>query len=238
VRAFTTSGGTPRWPEIDYIIGNPAFEGVQLLCSQYVGEGDVGFVKAVKCCPFKPSILHNAEYTELVPSIAQASLADGNFSDSDNGFWTTPFGWEGYADDGEQAAAWTWQIQFVSGRLETIRNAANIPPFSFFDPTSWLLAPNVPVPASAYESGIPGFSPPGWGPQRMQWFGEESGQVHLVVPSNTTVCLFARWAQETHNVTSARASGSSPATRSRASASRADTTPRMGGTHERNQNRV
>jgi len=206
VEAFNCSGGTPRWPGVTYVLGNPMEEGAQLLCSQYIGAGLVGFVKMIKACPFKPSILHNASSTELVPAISQATLfTNGNFSDSDNGWWSTPFGWEGYTTNvelgGEPPPSWEWRIQLVQGRLETIRNSANVPPFSFFDPNSWLLAPNVPVPASTYQSGFPGNPPDNWRPQRMQWYGWESGEVHIVVPEDTTVCLFARWSQLPHNVT-------------------------------------
>jgi hypothetical protein len=111
-------------------------------------------------------------------------------------------GWEGYADfetAGGIPPRWQWHIMLMPGTIASVRNAGNVPPFSLGDPSSWLLAPNVPVPASAYQGGFPGSPPPDWGPQRLQWFGMESGEVHIVVPEDTTVLLFARWTQQAYN---------------------------------------
>jgi hypothetical protein len=159
----------------------------------------VGFVKMVKAAPFKPSILHNASVAELVPGDLNVTLPDQNFSDSDNGWWSTPFGWEGYSSNfGEvfTQPVWHWHLQLIPGQLADIRNASNSPPFSLLDPDSWYLVPNIPVPSSAYQSGFPGNAPGDWPAQRMQWTGRaESGEVHIVVPEDTTVALFAQWTQ-------------------------------------------
>jgi hypothetical protein len=201
VRPFCVAGGTPVWPQLVYVSGAPQLAGAQLLCSHYVGEGMVGFVKQIKAAPFKPSILHNAEYTELVPSAVQALLLDGTNPDSDNGWWSTPFGWEGYAErlGGGLVPRWTWHIQLIPGRIDAIRTGLNAPPFSFFDPNSWFLVPQIPVPASAYQSGLPGNAPGDWGPQRLQFTNWEAGEVHIIVPTDTTVALFAMWEQEAYN---------------------------------------
>jgi hypothetical protein len=202
IQPFVASGGTARWSPVAYVSGAPQVAGAQLLCFHHVPEGMVGFVKMITAAPFKPSILHNSQYTELVPSALDATtFSDGNSPDSDNGWWSTPFGWEGYASRfplEPPPPEWRWNIQLIPGRIDEIRSGLNIPPFSFADPLSWYLVPNIPVPSVAYQMGLPGNAPSGWGSQRMQWT-DWLGEVHLIVPSDTTVALFAQWTQEPYN---------------------------------------
>lgn len=196
VKPFLQSGGTPRWlPAGTFVSGDPPTSGFQMLCSQYVGRGQTGFVKLIKAAPYKPSILHNAEYTELVPGgVAPLASAQGNNPDSDNGWWSTPMGWEGYQEEFEGTMPlWVWHLRLISGTVAQFRKTR--PAFSFLDPESWQLIPNLPVPASTYGSGLPGDPPVDWPLQRMQWFGKESGEVHIPIPEDTTVALFAEWRQ-------------------------------------------
>ncbi len=50
------------------------------------------------------------------------------------------------------------------------------------------------MPASVYRNGFPG-SPPGlnWGPQRYQTLPGEPLHTHVIIPEDTTLCLFSRW---------------------------------------------
>ena len=196
VRPWLVSGGLATWQSLPYTI--PAeLDGVQLIASYYVPEGVTAFVKQIKACPFKPSVLHSSASNQLVPGLTAMSLG-GNHPDSDDGFWRTPFGWEGYEspEPDPVTPTWRWQLRLVAGDIARIREGLNIPPFSFVDPRSWYLVPNIPVPALGYPEGIPGSSAgDGWGPQRIQRFGMEDGEVHIPVSSDTTVCLFAEWTQ-------------------------------------------
>lgn len=196
IRPWLVSGGITTWVSLPYTL--PAeLDGVQLLCSHYVPEGVTGFIKQIKACPFKPSVLRGSISNQFVPGNGAASLG-GNNPDSDDGFWRTPFGWEGYESPFPDSIAptWRWHLRFVSGDIARIREGLNIPAFSFADPMSWYLVPNIPVPSLGYPEGIPGSTPgDGWGPQRIQRFGMEDGEVHIPVPSDTTVCVFAEWTQ-------------------------------------------
>ena len=185
------------------------FKGIQLVANVYVPTGQTGFIKAIRVAPFKPSFLglSQGEFVELV-------LPDASFSptkigpDSNFGVWTTPFGWECYKTQfGEGEATpvrWHWHLRFLNGRIENVRQSLNIPPFSFFDPLSWFLIPDLPVPAgaasagTAYPFGIPGYAPGSpWGRQRLQRLGEfAQGPLQVIVPGDTTIMLFAEWRQD------------------------------------------
>lgn len=211
VRPFCVSGGLPRWLGVAYDASVPPVEedGMQLLCSFYVGVGAVGFVKLIKACPYKPSLLHNSAYAELVPAGEDPDIDPASTRpDSDAGFWTTPFGWEAYQPTDGTAPFWQWYLRFFPGTLENIRNPRNAAPFAFTDPQSWAYIPSIPVPSFAYQTGLPGYSPSGWGAQRMQWFGKEAGEVHIPVPEDCTVALFARWAQSPYSPESFGLNGS------------------------------
>lgn len=120
--------------------------------------------------------------------------------------WQTPFGWEAYLDpdspfQATPMAHWTWQLTIVQGSIDALRRSKNIPVFNFVDPTSWYLADNFPVPMgptfNAYPAGIPG-NPVGvqFQPQRMQSPPDSPLHLNLFVPSDSTLCLFARWEQK------------------------------------------
>lgn len=196
IRPWLVSGGQATWFGLPYV--EPAeLAGVQLLASFYVPEAMTGFVKQIKAGPFKPSVLYSSVSNQLVPNVGAVAASDNN-PDGDNGYWRTPFAWEGYTSDAGVNPFWQWHLRMVRGDIAAIREGKNIPAFSFLDPLSWFLVPNLPVPASGYPNGIPG-TPPGmgWGPQRMQRFGGwEEGEVHIPIPGDTTVCLFAEWTQD------------------------------------------
>ena len=204
VRSWCASGGLPYWLDLGFILAGqpaPAFAGFQLCAHVYVGQGNTGFVKSIQIAPYKPSILHSSSIVEFLNNENDSDL---NYvrPDGDAGYWKTPMGWEAYFNTDETEAFvppfWQWHIRFLQGTLAQARQVGNIPAFSFADPNSWFLVPNVPVPALAYPNGLPG-SVPGdpWGAQRFQRIGAwEEGEVHIVVPSNTTVLLFAEWRQE------------------------------------------
>jgi hypothetical protein len=87
--------------------------------------------------------------------------------------------------------AWQWQLTVIDGTIPQYKTAANIPPFDPSDPASWYLAESIPVPALVYKNGFPG-RPIGV-PQRMQVLPGDALHTHAVIPSNSTVCLWARW---------------------------------------------
>lgn len=151
-----------------------------------------------------------AQLGELFGSYRNAAGAFNTYTRQ----WETPMGWETYRswpgnvqpfltappDPWQQQLAWQWQLTFVAGPLAAQRSANNIPPFSFLDPTSWYLVNDIPVPANVYANGFPG-RPVGlnWGPQRYQTIPGEPLKTHVVIPENTTLCLFARWYNQVPN---------------------------------------
>lgn len=212
LRAWLVSGGQATWEGLPYAV--PAeTDGVQLLSTYYVPEGQTGYIKQIRAAPFKPSVLANAVNVELVPGIGALPGLSAMHSDSSAGFWTTPFGWEGYnAELDGEIPRWLWHLRFIPGDIARIREGLNIPPFSFLDPLSWFLVPNIPVPASGYPNGLPGSTPGSqWGPQRLQRLGSwEEGQVQIVVPADTTIALFAEWSQGFYRPTYLSTTGAGP----------------------------
>lgn len=179
----------------------PAAAGVQLVCSVYVPFGKLGFLKQIRVAPFMPTELADPWETRGIivddvfswrdfDSVAAGPIRPGGT----HGVWTTPFGWESYFDAiacGEQPPQWTWQLRLVRGDINKDRAA-----FSLLDPATWYLVPNLAVPLLAYASGIPGAAPSGyWGPQRMQVLQGDALDTHVIVPENTTLCLFTQWTQ-------------------------------------------
>lgn len=202
---FLVSGGatfyiTTLAPEVPF---EPAPAGVQLVCSVYVPTGKVGFLKELRVAPFMPTMLADPWTTTGAANLTTSwrefdSVADGPVRPGGtNGVWTTPFGWESYFDSvdcGEQPPQWTWQLRLVKGNVARIR--ADMGPFSFADPETWYLQPNIAVPLFAYRSGIPGAAPSGfWGPQRMQVLQGDKLSTHVLVPQDHTLCLFTQWTQ-------------------------------------------
>lgn len=180
---------------------DPAPAGVQLCCSVYIPRGKIGFLKQLRVAPFMPTQLVDPwETTGFLNEVAtwrgfDASGAGPVRPGGRNGVWTTPFGWESYFDSldcGEQPPQWTWQLRLVKGDIKKTR-----PTFSLLDPATWYLVPDIAVPLDAYSSGIPGAAPSGfWGPQRMQVIQGDELDTHVIVPEDTTLCLFTQWTQE------------------------------------------
>lgn len=202
IEPFLVSGGATFFIVTE--APDPAFDpqpaGVQLCCSVYVPFGRVGFVKQLRVAPFMPTQLVDPWETSGVGNAVttwrdfDASAGGPVRPGGRNGVWETPFGWESYFDSGacgEQPPQWTWQLRLVQGDIVKDRKA-----FSLTDPDTWYLAPDIAVPASAYAGGIPGAAPGGiWPGQRMQVIQGDELETHVVVPENTSVCLFTQWTQ-------------------------------------------
>lgn len=196
-----------------------AADGAQLVCSTFIPWGKVGFLKEVRVAPLKPSILEDVWNTTGI-SIVDTSATPGPDSGSYQAqrgpqntytaIWDVPMGWESYdvtppehpydpnpfaggyvPDPWRGDLAWQWQITVLDGSIPAYRTKANIPPFDRLDPTSWYLTESIPVPALVYRNGFPG-RPIGV-PQRMQVRPGDALHTHAVVPSNSTICLWARW---------------------------------------------
>lgn len=203
---FLVSGGIPRYilndgpPNFD-----PRTDAVQLICSAYISDGNVGFLKSIRVAPFMPPVfgpdpVNNDLLRWRAPDARYGP--DYGRPSATAGVWETPLGWEGYFDDLADPAVppprWEWQLRAFQGTLEALRDShRNVPPFSFGDPVSWFMVPDIPVPASTYAAGLPGraLGAP-FGPQRVQVLQGDGLLLHIPIPSDTTVCLFARWKQQ------------------------------------------
>src|SRR5690349_23360905 len=223
IAPFLASGGYTFFPEPAEFVPewvDPAGDGAQLVSSVFVPNVKVAFCKEIRIAPLKPSILTNVWNTvgifQQIPDPADPfgtyeahRESDGTFT----GLWDVPIGWESYdtasgaaqsggyiPDPWRNQLAWQWQLTLVDGPLAAIRSANNIPPFSFADPVSWFMVDSIPVPASTYVNGFPG-KPVGplWGPQRYQVIPGDALQTHVVIPENTTLCLWARWCNVVQN---------------------------------------
>lgn len=218
VRPFYVSGGSCGFlvssPQSDFYTA--AESGAQLVSSVYVPPGSTGFIKDIRIAPFKPSFLApgisgGGGVVEMVTSpdgIKPNPIVDVG-PDSNQGFWNTPFAWECYLATGGEVepppTRWQWHLRLITGRLQDARRNLGIPPFSFADPLSWYLVPDIAVPfgttavPSAYPAGLPG-STPGepWGRQRLQRVGWFENPLHVLIPENTTACLFATWNQSAY----------------------------------------
>lgn len=192
---FIVAGGPPQF--------DPRPSGVQLIRSLYVPFGRTGFLKQLRVAPFMPTIFVDPWETSGADNAVtswRAFQAGGGPArpGGRNGVWETPFGWESYFDASDPDAVipqWTWQLRLLTGDINKIR--ATLPPFSVADPASWYLVENIPVPSSAYPAGLPGAAPSGyWTPERMQVLQGDELCTHVIVPQNTTLCLFATWIQD------------------------------------------
>jgi hypothetical protein len=203
IEPFLVSGGASFY--IDNVTPpfHPAVNGVQLVTSVYVPRGKLGFVKEIRVAPFMPPDLYDPWVTSGINNALtswrafDASVGVLERPGGFNGVWQTPFGWENYFDLTDEESLipqWVWMLHFVRGDIALIRR--NLPPFAVTDPASWYLVPNIAVPVAGYPSGIPGAAPSGaFGPQRMQVLQGDKLSTHVVVPEDTTVCLFTRWSQ-------------------------------------------
>lgn len=199
IEPFLVSGGSSFYIDVDPPPFHPAPAGVQLVTSVYVPRGKLGFVKEIRIAPQMPPVLVDPWVTSGVNNANTTWRAfegpsrPGGF----NGVWQTPFGWENYFDPTDEESIipqWVWMLTVIRGDINLTRK--NLPPFNLADPNSWYLVPNIAVPLAGYPSGIPGAAPSGaWGPQRMQVLQGDKLSTHVVVPEDTTICLFTRWVQ-------------------------------------------
>lgn len=207
IEPFFSAGGQPYWITDASESFFPDQHGVQLLATVYVPKGRMGFLKELRVAPYCPSPLCDP-WTSSGVSNYLASWRWWNRSDPGNegplpqmgDLWRMPMGWEAAWDSqSAQLPLWTWSLRFLQGDVSKLRNQGqlNIPPFSTAIPASWYLAPNVPVPATAYPAGLPGAAVgPQWDSQRLQILPTDKTQVHVPIPQDTTLCLFAQWSQD------------------------------------------
>jgi hypothetical protein len=207
IRPFLVSGGITWYPPIAEGF-DPGPDAVQLVTYVYVPPGNVGFLKQVRVAPYIPSVLADPWWTSGAANGAaswvemdSASSFGAMRPSAQHGLWRTPFGWEAYIDFDDETdltpPVWSWSLRLVRGNALANRNPNNILPFNPADPQSWYLYPNLAVPASAYAAGIPGDSPgPQFSEQRMQVLPEAPLHTHLLIPQNTTLCLFTKWSQQ------------------------------------------
>lgn len=218
VQPFWVSGGARRfYPYADEAYGVGQRNGIQIVASVYVPFGKIGFIKALRVAPLCPSVFSDPWITSGVllntPVLdtawwpraswrVSANAAGGQESDYFPEIWHSPFGWEGMAQNREGTirypARWTWQLSYISGTLDQIRQSRNLPPFSASDLASYYLVPDVPAEFDAsYGGAVPGglagvIMPP----QRYQVIDSNAIGPHIPIPENTTACLFARWTQD------------------------------------------
>jgi hypothetical protein len=139
----------------------------------------------------------------VVPNYGTYQDQRGN-ANTYTGIWDVPMGWESYdvvspgaylggfvPNPWRGQLGWQWSLTVIDGPIPAYKTAANIPPFDPANPVSWYLVESIPVPALVYPNGFPG-RPIGV-PQRVQVMPGDSLKTHAVIPSNSTVCLWARW---------------------------------------------
>lgn len=175
--------------------------GVQLLAEQYIPTGFTGWIKRFACAPYCPPSLFdpwagwpgNFEYFEPVPLRGLGPVRGSARA----GLWKTPAGWESYVSIGtEIVPSWRWAITLFTGSAADWRARQAIPPFDPAVPASWVLAPNVAVPAVTYPNGLPGTAMPGViSDQRMQVLPDDAFATHWQVPGDHTIMLWAYWSQ-------------------------------------------
>ena len=203
VSPFLVSGGL-TFHVID--LGNnfdPRPDGVQLVTSVYIPEGQVGFVKQIRVAPYMPPVFADPwrGVNDFFWRIMDSGLdAEPPRAAGQVGVWETPFAWEGYVGSvGEERipTEWRWYLRYMSGSIAGIRNANNIDPlFSTANPKSWYLFEDVPVPASAYRGGLPGKAAgQPFNGQRMQVLQGDQLSFHIPIPQDTTLLLFTKWRQ-------------------------------------------
>jgi hypothetical protein len=206
VQPFFASGGMSYWITFEQDQFFPNRDGVQLVAFSYVPDGRQGFVKELRIAPYCPSPLCDPWSTSGTAGYG-ASWRQWQRSDPNElgdlpfmgDLWRAPMGWEAAFDDfSDPLPTWTWALRFLQGDLRKLRGQGqlNIPPFATGNPQSWFLVPSIPVPSSAYPAGLPGQSAgPQWDQQRMQILPTDKVSMHVPVPPNTTVMLFAQWSQ-------------------------------------------
>jgi hypothetical protein len=185
VEAFAVSGGRPYFRtanEWANLTDNERLSGVQLCSSVYVPTGYVGFIKGVQCAPYLGDLFAAGAANQILSAF--------------EGIWETPMAWEAMSvlgDKGLERPSWSWHLRVIAG---TLADAQSNPTINGF------LVPNVPMPSSVY-GGAAQLRLPGraagkrWSENRMQRFGKTAAddQVHVIVPEDTTILVFAVWTQ-------------------------------------------
>jgi len=201
---FLVSGGKAFYLLAD---GPPIFDprpaGVQLICSVYIGPGHIGFLKSIRVAPYMPTVLGpDPVSNDLLRWRVQDAMPGDIYSrpSSTGGLWTTPAGWEGYFDRSNPEAhppRWWWHLRLFQGPIDELRaRRGNVPLFSITDSRSWFMVEEIPVPAGVYAAGLPG-QPVGYPfpPQKYQVLPGDGLRLHVPIPPNSTLCLFATWEQ-------------------------------------------
>lgn len=214
IEPFITDGGTTFYPS-GYDDGevpvDPAPSAVQLVCEQFVPMGRVGFIKRIEIAPCIPPVLADPwRGWDATFNFFQAGpnpFASPIRAASQAGLWETPMAWEGYGDAAAAAAnqmpRWRWMITLLDGDANKFREEQGIPPFNPANPASWNLALNFPVPvvphygqSAASDPALPGRMVPGYlGARRFQATPSDPLPVHIMVPENSTILLWAYWRQ-------------------------------------------
>lgn len=175
----------------------------QLLAYCYIPAGFQAFVKQLHVGPFAPSVLtHPWTTSGVVNGMGSwqdfedtAGLAFQQRAPEVAGYYRTPFAWESFFQGQDTPPAWRWSLRMSQG--DAITDRAKQDPFDTADKSSWRWIPNIPVPTDpAYLGGLPGRSVgPRFDAQRMQVVPEHALDVHIPIPENTTVSLWAQWTQ-------------------------------------------
>jgi hypothetical protein len=199
IEPFLCSGGASAFFFSSVPTFDPRGDGVQLLAAQWVPEGRTAWIKQIRVAPYCPPEL--AAPWQGWPGTWQdfqpVGPVDNVRAPAQGGVYTTPMGWESYFDLGtEVLPQWEWWLATIPGTLAAARANAGAGAFSLADPSSWYLALNTPVPASAYAGGFPGSAITGFiAPQRMQVLQGDAINWHVNVPEKKTILLFAKWSQ-------------------------------------------
>lgn len=210
---FAEGGGITFYPTgyDDGAPRDPAVDAVQLVCEQYVPPGRSAWIKRIEIAPCAPPVLVDPwRGWDATFNLFQSSpnpLGSVQRAPAQAGLWETPMAWEGYFSNPVEGFPfppfWRWVITLFDGNVAKYRSDKNIPPFNPTVPASWELAINVPVPraplygpAASAQPNLPGRTVPGYiGPQRYQATPSNPLPVHILVPENTTILLWAYWRQ-------------------------------------------
>jgi hypothetical protein len=206
--AWLRSGGFVYFPvyQDEAFLFDPRPSGYQLVSHYYVDQGHAAWLKQLRVAPFMPPVFAFDQAKDVVLGGSQqfawpvqdspASPVLQNYvrPSGHAGVWEAPFAWEAYTQLDLLAPVpirWTWQLRMMPG--DVLRGRA---PFSFTDPATWFLAPDIPVPALVYPNGLPGTPPERYEPQRYQILQGDELTAHVFVPPDTTLCLWTFWEQE------------------------------------------
>jgi hypothetical protein len=189
-------------------INQPEISAVQLVAAQYIPKGRAGWVKRIMIAPCAPPVLVDpwrgwdgtANYFDPA---AAAPYSQAQRAAAQAGLWETPMAWTSYfdaADGGANAPRWQWHLTTINGSLAVNRAAKGSPPFDVTDPTSWYLVPGPAVPVWTYRGALPGRGVNGdIGPQIIQQPPSNPLPCHILVPEDSTVCLWATWTQRPYS---------------------------------------